>query len=88
MMQNLRLSGVLSKLKGLIIGQFSNCAEDDLMPKTIYQNILELVSSYNYPVCFNFPVGHVDNNLPLLNGGWVDLKISDSGVCLKQFVKE
>ncbi len=76
MMQNLRFSGVLAQLSGLIVGQFSDCDEDPLMKQTISEIILSAVSEYNYPVCFNFPAGHVDFNLPLILGAKVCLKVT------------
>jgi len=76
MMQNLRFSGSLAKLSGIIIGQFSDCEEDPLMMKTISEIILSAVQEYNYPVCFNFPAGHVDYNLPLMVGAKIHLEVS------------
>ena len=66
MINNLRLSGVLSRIKGLIVGQFSDCKEDPSMMHSIQENIAAAVAEYDYPVCFDFPAGHVDYNLPLL----------------------
>ena len=66
MIRNLRLSGVLANLGGLIVGQFSDCEDDPSMPaETILQTIFEAVKDYDYPVVFDFPVGHVERNLPL-----------------------
>jgi muramoyltetrapeptide carboxypeptidase len=76
MMQNLRFSGALSELAGLVVGQFSDCDEDPLMKQTISEIIAGAVSEYNYPVCFNFPAGHVDYNLPLLLGSKSNLNVS------------
>lgn len=64
MMNSLRLSGMLAGLKGLIVGQFSDCQEDPLMKRTIQEIIADAVSGYDYPVCFDFPAGHVEYNLP------------------------
>ena len=66
MMQNLRLSGVLANLSGLIVGQFSDCEDDSSMPaQTIQQTIRDAVADYTYPVLFDFPCGHVERNLPV-----------------------
>jgi len=78
MMQQLRLSGALSKISGLIIGQFSDCDEDPLMKMSIAEIILEAVKGYNYPVCFNFSAGHVDYNLPIVMGETVNFAVTDS----------
>ena len=82
MMQNLRLSGALSKISGLIVGQFSDCDEDPLMMQTIAQIIAEAVKDYSYPVCFNFPAGHVDYNLALVPGQQVSLEVNTESVNL------
>jgi len=77
MMQQLRLSGALSKISGLILGQFSDCEEDPLMKQTIAEIIFENVKAYKYPVCFNFPSGHVDYNLPLVMGAEVKMEVGE-----------
>ena len=69
MMRNLRMSGVLAGIGGLIVGQFSDCDDDPLMQQTVYETIKEAVADYDYPLIFNAPIGHVAMNMPLwLNG--------------------
>lgn len=82
MIQNLRFSGTLENLSGLIIGQFSDCKEDSLMMQTIQEIILNAVNEYDYPVCLNFPAGHIEYNLPLILGGKVDLNVLEEMVDL------
>ncbi|MEI8084622.1 MAG: LD-carboxypeptidase [Paludibacter sp.] len=86
MMQNLRFSGVLAKLSGLIVGQFSDCEEDPLMMQRISEIIFDAVKDYNYPVCFDFPAGHVDFNLPLMLGENIQLEVTKQNVALKFLV--
>ena len=76
MMQNLRFSGALASLSGLIVGQFSDCEEDSQMMQTISEIILDAVQGYDFPVCFDFPAGHVDYNLPLMVGTKIELEVS------------
>lgn len=83
MMWQLKLSGMLSKLSGLIVGQFTDCEEDPLMYDSIYQGILNMVDGYNYPVVFDFPVGHVQENYPLLHGANVSLTVQPEEVLLQ-----
>jgi muramoyltetrapeptide carboxypeptidase len=83
MMQNLRFSGVLQQLSGLVVGQFSGCEEVPLMTQTIPEIILEAVKEYDFPVCFNFPAGHINYNLPLILGKKVHLKVNATNVQLK-----
>jgi muramoyltetrapeptide carboxypeptidase len=82
LIQNLRLSGILSQLSGLIVGQFSECEEDPSMMQTMQEIILAAVNEYDYPVCFNFPAGHVDYNLPIILGAGVSLNVSENEVKL------
>ena len=56
-MYNLKLGGVLEKLSGLIIGQFTEYEEDRSLGKELYAALADLVKEYDYPVCFDFPVG-------------------------------
>jgi len=83
MMQNLRFSGALAELSGLVVGQFSDCDEDPLMKQTIAEIIADAVSDYNYPVCFDFPAGHVDYNLPLILGTEAYLDVTSDSAKLK-----
>jgi muramoyltetrapeptide carboxypeptidase len=70
MFWNLKRTGKLSHLAGLIVGGFKVKKDDEgeEFGKTIYQIVSEKVSEYNYPVCFDFPVGHQKNNLALKCG--------------------
>ena len=80
MMQNLRFSGALAQLSGLVVGQFSDCDEDPLMKKSVAQIIASAVSEYDYPVCLNFPAGHVNNNFPLKLGETVQFEVTKRAV--------
>lgn len=83
MMYNLKLGGVLEKLSGLIIGQFTEYEEDHSLGKELYAALADLVKEYDYPVCFNFPVGHITHNLPLINGAKVEFTVGKRNVELK-----
>lgn len=76
MMINLKRSGKLKHLKGLIVGGMTDM-KDNAIPfgKTAEEIILDAVKEYKYPVCFNFPAGHVDRNLALVLGRKVDLRV-------------
>lgn len=83
MMNNLKLGGILEKISGLIIGQFTEYEEDKLMGKKVYERIAEMVKEYDYPVCYNFPAGHAEMNFPLICGAEVELNITKKSVGLK-----
>ena len=84
-LHNLAISkiNVLEKLSGLIVGQFTEYEEDCSLGKELYAALADLVKEYDYPVCFNFPVGHVTHNLPLINGAKVEFTVGKKNVELK-----
>lgn len=82
MMYNLKLGGVLGKLSGLVIGQFTEYEENKSLGKDLYGALADLLKEYDYPVCFNFPVGHVTMNVPLINGAKVTLEVNQKEVKL------
>ena len=69
MMNNFLLSGKLAHLKGLIVGGMTDM-QDKKRPfgKTAYEIIFEAVKYFSYPVLFDFPAGHIDNNVPFILG--------------------
>jgi muramoyltetrapeptide carboxypeptidase len=69
MMMQLKRSGKLAGLGGLVVGGMSDM-RDNTIPfgKTAEEIIRESVEEYDYPVMFNFPAGHIRNNHPLMLG--------------------
>lgn len=77
----LRLSGILSRLKGLIVGRFTEYSPDvdnDSMESMIHS----LVKDYDYPVAFHAPIGHVSHNIPLIVGATATLSVTPTLVTL------
>jgi muramoyltetrapeptide carboxypeptidase len=70
MFWNLKRTGKLDHLKGLIIGGFKIKKDDEgeEFGKTLEQIVLEKVKEFDYPVCFDFPVGHQKYNVALKCG--------------------
>lgn len=84
MLRILKRNGKLSQLKGLIIGAFNEVEEESIpFGQTPEQIIWELVKEYDYPVCFNFPTGHIDDNRAMILGKNVALNVNQSDVELK-----
>lgn len=81
MMLNLKRTGKLAHLKGLIVGGLTDM-KDNIIPfgKTAEEIILDTVKEYNYPVCFGFPAGHTERNLAVYFGKEACLKI-DAKTC-------
>jgi muramoyltetrapeptide carboxypeptidase len=78
MMMNLKRSGKLKDLAGLVVGGMSEM-KDNAIPfgKTAEEIIIDAVSEYEYPVCFNFPAGHIDRNLAVYLGKSIKLDIGE-----------
>ncbi len=69
MMMNLKRSGKLSELKGLIVGGMTDMRDNEVpFGKSAHEIIQEAVKEYTYPVCFDFPAGHEKLNVALYLG--------------------
>jgi muramoyltetrapeptide carboxypeptidase len=84
MFWNLKRTGKLEHLAGLLIGGFKLKPDEpgEEFGKTVVEIVMEKISAYNYPVCFDFPVGHQRNNFALRCGTLHKLEVSDSGSTL------
>jgi muramoyltetrapeptide carboxypeptidase len=79
MMWQMKRSGKLSKLKGLIVGGLTEMKDgDNPFGKTAYEIISEAVTDYDYPVCFGFPAGHQEDNRALVLGRKVNLYVENT----------
>jgi muramoyltetrapeptide carboxypeptidase len=82
---NLKRSGKLSNLKALIVGSFTRIRPDDPdepFGRSIYDIVWEQVKEYDYPVCFDFCVGHQKNNVALKCGVPHRLQVSSNATTL------
>lgn len=77
MLWRLYMAGTLHRLKGLIFGQFTEyrpSAKFATMEEML-DSLLHRISLSGIPVAVVFPVGHVDDNLPLVEGAEVTLTV-------------
>ncbi|MEQ1675771.1 MAG: LD-carboxypeptidase [Chitinophagaceae bacterium] len=85
MMHQLKRSGKLSKLAGLIFGGFTDTKDTDRpFGQTGHEILRDIVSEYHYPVCFDFPVSHTDKNYALKVGVEYTLTVTTSKVTLEE----
>jgi muramoyltetrapeptide carboxypeptidase len=78
MMNNLRLTGILKDLAGLVVGGFTEMKDNESpFGKSVNEIISEAVQDYNFPVCFDFPIGHFPKNLPVMLGANYQLSVGD-----------
>lgn len=86
MLWNLKRSGKFNKLSGLIIGAMKMKQDDpgEEFGRTIFEMVLEKVKELNFPVCFDFPVGHQKENYALKCGVTHKLLVNDRYVSLNE----
>lgn len=85
MFWQLKRNGKLEGLKGLIIGGFTEMKDTERpFGQTTFELIRDIVSGYDYPVCFDFPVSHTDRNYALKIGVDYSYKVDESGVSLNE----
>ncbi|PIV50848.1 MAG: LD-carboxypeptidase [Flavobacteriaceae bacterium CG02_land_8_20_14_3_00_34_13] len=78
MLQNLKRNGYFENLAGFIVGGMAKM-NDNTIPfgKTAEEIIAETVSGYNFPVCFGFPAGHMEDNQAIILGTEVVLEVGE-----------
>lgn len=85
MLYQLKRSGKLDKLAGLVVGGFTDMTDTERpFGKAIYEMIRSLVAEYHYPVCFGFPVSHNRDNYALKIGVGYKLKVGKKAVSLQE----
>ncbi|HEY0433802.1 MAG TPA: LD-carboxypeptidase [Chitinophagaceae bacterium] len=85
MMYQLKRTGKLAKLAGLIVGGFTDM-KDTQRPfgSPAYEIIHEAVREYNYPICFGFPVSHGKENYALKIGVGYKLRVGKNKIILEE----
>ncbi|HUX53652.1 MAG TPA: LD-carboxypeptidase [Williamwhitmania sp.] len=78
MMMNLKYSGKLSKISGLIVGHMSDM-RDNTTPwgKSAHEIVKEAMADLSIPVAFGFPSGHLEPNLAFVVGAEVELEVTE-----------
>jgi muramoyltetrapeptide carboxypeptidase len=80
MITQLKRSGKLKNLKGLVIGHMTEIKESTLpFKESIETIIMNAVSEYDFPVGFNFPTGHENPNCAWIHGGKAQLSVTEKG---------
>lgn len=74
MLLQLKRANKLKGLAGLVVGQFTNMKETkELFGQSVEEIILAHCEAYNFPIAFNFPFGHGEDNCSLLHGATMQL---------------
>ena len=84
MLHNMEMRGLLSNIRGIIVGQFNKYKHPENGFDDMYSILHEYLRHYNIPVCYDFPVGHAHlRNFPLLTGAKATLEVTSEGVTLR-----
>ena len=84
MVHQLKLSGKLDNLAGLILGDFTDMKDNESpFGQTVHEIFAEAVKDKDYPVCYGFPGGHDKKNLALAFGREWQLDVAESGTRLR-----
>jgi muramoyltetrapeptide carboxypeptidase len=84
MLRMLDRAGKLKNLAGLVVGGFTDIKDNDIpFGQTVPQIVIDIVKGYDYPVCFDFPAGHIPDNNSLVLGRKVTLKVDEQQAKLR-----
>ncbi|WP_247231856.1 LD-carboxypeptidase [Telluribacter sp. SYSU D00476] len=85
MMIQMKRGGKLDQLAGLLVGQFTDMRDnsDPTFGKDAYEIIREHTQEYSYPICYNFPTGHVADNRAMGVGLPARLVVEEQGASLR-----
>mgnify|MGYP002858752984 CR=1 FL=1 len=77
MLINLKRSGKLDKLAGLLVGGMSDLKDHDIpFGLTVEEMVLEHCAERNFPILFDFPAGHIAQNWPVVLGKKMRLTVA------------
>lgn len=81
MIRTLDRAGKLKNLAGLIVGGFTEIKDNDIpFGQTVAEIVIDVVKGYGYPVCFDFPAGHVPDNRALILGHYIHMVVNKDTV--------
>ena len=84
MFYNLKRNGCLEHLNGLIIGGMTDMHDNQIpFGYDVKQIVLDICKEYRFPVCFDFPAGHILDNRALKLGTKVVLNVTGQYTTLK-----
>lgn len=83
MLRSLRMTATFSELKGVLVGAFTNFQEDAGMQKTLLEIVADNFSSYDFPVAFGLPFGHIADNFPVPLGVPARFEVGEKKVNLE-----
>jgi muramoyltetrapeptide carboxypeptidase len=84
MLTHLRRAGKLDHLAGLIIGHMTDIKDPEpAFGEEIAGMVMDKISGTQYPVAFNFPIGHENPNMAWRHGSLMSLDVNPTGSMLQ-----
>lgn len=84
MFYNLKRNGYFDKLNGLIIGGMTDMHDNQIpFGYDVKQIVLDITKEFGFPVCFEFPAGHIPDNRALKLGTKVRLEVNEVETTLR-----
>lgn len=79
MLQSLKRAGYFNNCKGLLVGDMTKIRKNTTPWGTsIEQLILDALAEYDFPIAFNMPAGHENDNRALILGRSLEMKVTES----------
>ena len=84
MLYQLKLTGVIDRVKGIIVGRYTDYPHPAYGYDDMPQLLDEYLQTYNIPICYDFPASHDEgHNYPLLEGCPVTLTVTPHQATIK-----
>ncbi|WKK65854.1 S66 peptidase family protein [Lutimonas zeaxanthinifaciens] len=84
MMVSLKRAGYFKGCKGIVVGDFKlKPNESNPFGKSLEEIVLEAAEGTDFPIVFDFPAGHLDDNRSLLLGSYVDIQANKNRAKIK-----
>jgi len=78
MMMNMKRNGKFDHIRALLIGGMSDMNDNDIpFGKIAEEIIIDVLGDVKFPILFNVPAGHVDDNRALIIGGNTIVEVND-----------
>jgi len=84
MLQSMKRAGYFENCKGVIVGDMSKLRKNTtLWGTSVQQLILDALAEYNFPIAFNMPAGHENDNRAMIMGRTIELHVNKTESVVK-----
>ncbi|OIQ23359.1 MAG: LD-carboxypeptidase [Lacinutrix sp. MedPE-SW] len=79
MLQSMKRAGYFDNCKGVVVGDMTKLRKNTtLWGSSVEQLIIDALQDYNFPIAFNMPAGHEDDNRAMILGRTIQLDVNSS----------